>query len=59
MGRRDSRPFHPGDNGWLILLGRGLDIFQRSPGNQYDLAVRHQQFRQVAGFGITYIHEKP
>ena len=43
------------DNGWTILLGRGLDIFQKGSGSQYDLAARRQEFRQVVGFGVTYI----
>ncbi len=43
------------DNGWTILLGRGLDIFQKSSGSQYDLAARRQEFRQVVAFGVTYI----
>lgn len=43
------------DNGWTILLGRGLDIFQKGSGSQYDLAARRQEFRQVVAFGVTYI----
>lgn len=43
------------DNGWTILLGRGLDIFQKGSGSQYDLASRRQEFRQVVTFGVTYI----
>lgn len=45
------------DNGWTILLGRGLDIFQKGSGSQYDLAARRQEFRQVVAFGVTYINE--
>ena len=45
------------DNGWKVLLGRGLDIFQKGSGSQYDLGARHQAFRQVAAFGVTYIRE--
>ncbi|WOQ17835.1 BREX system Lon protease-like protein BrxL [Raineyella sp. W15-4] len=45
------------DNGWTILLGRGLDIFQKGSGSQFDLAARRQEFRQVVAFGVTYIHE--
>jgi ATP-dependent Lon protease len=45
------------DNGWLILLGRGLDIFQKGTGGPFDLATRHQSFRQVVAFGVTYIRE--
>jgi ATP-dependent Lon protease len=45
------------DNGWRILLGRGLDIFQKGSGSQYDIAARRQEFRQVVAFGVTYINE--
>lgn len=45
------------DNGWKILLGRGLDIFQKGLGGQYELGARRQEFRQVAAFGVTYIRE--
>ncbi|QDZ16297.1 BREX system Lon protease-like protein BrxL [Humibacter ginsenosidimutans] len=43
------------DNGWTILLGRGLDIFQKGSGSQFDLAARRQEFRQLVAFGVTYI----
>jgi ATP-dependent Lon protease len=46
------------DNGWTILLGRGLDFFQKGFGSQYDLAARRQEFRQVVAFGVTYIREE-
>lgn len=45
------------DHGWKILLGRGLDIFQKGSGSQFDLGSRHQEFRQVFAFGITYIND--
>lgn len=45
------------NHGWKILLGRGLDIFQKGSGSQFDLGSRRQEFRQVAAFGITYIRE--
>jgi ATP-dependent Lon protease len=45
------------DNGWKILLGRGLDIFQKGSGSQFDLGARRQEFRQVVAFGVTYIQE--
>ncbi len=45
------------NNGWRILLGRGLDIFQKGSGSQFDLAARRQEFRQVVAFGVTYILE--
>lgn len=47
------------DNGWKILLGRGLDIFQKGSGGQFDIGARRQEFRQVVAFGVTYIREKP
>jgi len=43
------------NSGWRINLGRGLDIFQFVPNDAFDLAVNLQQFRQVKGFGVTYI----
>ncbi|TFC34900.1 BREX system Lon protease-like protein BrxL [Cryobacterium sp. TMT2-14] len=46
------------DNGWKILLGRGLDIFQKGSGSQFDLGARRQDFRQVVAFGVTYIREE-
>lgn len=45
------------DHGWKLLLGRGLDIFQKGTGSQFDLGSRSQEFRQVFAFGITYINE--
>ncbi|MFC9175635.1 MULTISPECIES: MIT C-terminal domain-containing protein [Streptomyces] len=43
------------DTGWKILLGRGLDIFQFVTGDAFDLATRHQEYRQVKAFSVTYI----
>ena len=43
------------DNGWKILLGRGLDIFQKGSGGQFEIGARRQEFRQVVAFGVTYI----
>jgi len=45
------------DTGWKVLLGRGLDIFQKGSGSQFDLGARRQEFRQVAAFGVTYIRD--
>ena len=45
------------DDGWKILLGRGLDIFQKGSGSQFDMGARRQEFRQVVAFGVTYIRE--
>ena len=46
------------DSGWKILLGRGLDIFQKGSGSQFDLGARRQEFRQIVAFGVTYIQEE-
>lgn len=43
------------DTGWKILLGRGLDIFQRMSDSPFDLATKHQKYRELRGFGITYL----
>ena len=43
------------DTGWNIQLGRGLDIFQKGSGSQFDFGSRRQEFRQVVAFGVTYL----
>lgn len=45
------------DTGWKILLGRGLDIFQRLSDSPFDLATRYQKYRQLKAFGITYLRD--
>ncbi|WP_433600365.1 BREX system Lon protease-like protein BrxL [Nocardia sp. CA-135953] len=45
------------DTGWKILLGRGLDIFQRMADNPFDLATKYQKYRELKGFGITYLRQ--
>lgn len=46
------------DTGWKILLDRGLDVFQRADlNNGFSPATRHQRFRQVKAFEITYLQE--
>jgi ATP-dependent Lon protease len=45
------------ETGWKILLGRGLDIFQRMNDSPFDLATKYQKYREVKGFGITYLRE--
>lgn len=45
------------DTGWKILLGRGLDIYQRMSDSPFDLATRYQKYREVKGFGVTYLRE--
>jgi ATP-dependent Lon protease len=43
------------NTGWKILLGRGLDIFQRMVDSPFDLATKYQKYREVKGFGITFL----
>ena len=45
------------DTGWKILLGRGLDIFQRTSDSPFDLATKYQKHRELKGFGITYLRD--
>lgn len=42
------------DNGWKIVLGRGLDIYQRTNG-WYDIAEYYQEKRLCKGCEITFI----
>lgn len=43
------------DNGWKIILGRGLDIFQKTNG-WYDIADYDQTRRQCKSCEITYLY---
>lgn len=43
------------DTGWLIVLGRGLDVFQPFDTSWFDLRLRQQVYRQVKEFTITYV----
>ena len=43
------------DTGWLIVLGRGLDVFQPFDTSWFDLRLRQQVYRQVKEFSITYV----
>jgi len=44
------------DNGWKIVLSRGLDIFQRFELNDaFNFANRLQQHRQCKEFNVTYV----
>jgi ATP-dependent Lon protease len=45
------------DTGWKIILGRGLDIFQRLADSPFDLATKHQRYRELKAFGITYLRD--
>jgi ATP-dependent Lon protease len=45
------------DTGWRIILGRGLDIFQPTSNDAFDLSSRLQEFRQVRAFGVTYVRD--
>ena len=40
------------DTGWLITLGRGLDIFDKY--SRYSLAADKQERRKVKDFRVTY-----
>ena len=43
------------DTGWLILPGRGLDIFQKfDDGNWLNPLIRNQQLRRVRECTIAY-----
>ena len=43
------------DTGWLIVLGRGLDVFQPFDTDWLDLRLRQQRYRQVKEFTVTYM----
>ena len=43
------------DNGWKIILGRGLDIFQKTNG-WFDIAEYDQTRRQCKSCEITYLY---
>ncbi len=45
------------DTGWKILLGRGLDIFQRLSDSPFDLTTKYQKYRELKAFGITYLRD--
>ena len=45
------------DTGWQIMLGRGLDIFQRMSDSPFDLTTKYQKYRELKAFGITYLKE--
>lgn len=48
-----------GDNGWKILLDRGLDIFQQYDMNDaFAVANRNQRFRACKAFEVTYVKLK-
>jgi len=47
------------DTGWKIILGRGLDIFQKYDGNNtFSLQNSLQEYRPCKNFGITYLRIK-
>lgn len=45
------------NNGWKILLGRGLDIFQKT-GGWFDIADHYQEVRKCKDCEITYLREE-
>ena len=47
------------DNGWKILLDRGLDIFQHYEMNDaFTFANRLQKFRPCKAFEVTFLKDK-
>jgi ATP-dependent Lon protease len=47
------------DNGWKVLLDRGLDIFQHYDMNDaFAISNRNQKYRPCKAFEITYVKEK-
>ncbi|MFA5417372.1 MAG: MIT C-terminal domain-containing protein, partial [Bacteroidales bacterium] len=44
------------NNGWRIILGRGLDIFQKT-GGWYDISEYYQEKRQCKGFEVTVMRK--
>ena len=47
------------DTGWKIILGRGLDIFQRYDSRDaFNPANRMQETRGCKGFGITFVRQE-
>jgi ATP-dependent Lon protease len=48
------------DTGWKIVLGRGLDVFQRFELNDaFSFASRLQQHRQCKEFSVTFVRVDP
>lgn len=48
------------DSGWKIVLGRGLDVFQRFELNDaFSFANRLQQHRQCKEFSVTFVRLEP
>jgi ATP-dependent Lon protease len=46
------------DNGWKILLDRGLDVFQQYEMNDaFSFSNRMQEYRQCKAFEVTYIKQ--
>ena len=45
------------DNGWKVVLGRGLDIFQKT-GGWYDIVEYYQEKRLCKACEITYVFIK-
>ena len=47
------------NNGWKILLDRGLDIFQTFDGKDaFSVANRLQKFRSCRAFEVTFVADK-
>ena len=46
------------DTDWIIMLGRGLDVFQPFDTDWLDLRLRQQYFRQIKEFTIAYMRKQ-
>lgn len=47
------------DNGWKIILGRGLDIFHKfDDKDAFALENRNQRYRKCRAFEVTYVKEE-
>ena len=45
------------DTGWIIFLGRGIDIFHNFEGGAYAFPSARQEFRRVRAFSISYVRK--
>jgi len=45
------------NTGWKIILGRGIDIYQKFDWDKFTLAAKIQEERQCKKFGLTYLKD--
>jgi ATP-dependent Lon protease len=45
------------DNGWTIVLGRGLDIYEKEE-SRFSLGEIDQELRKCKNFTVTYVKNK-